>query len=222
MVTALYIFCYLPLFARWYSHPDPLNALEEARGSTEGYNSHITREALTNAVKVAFNQNTPRDFQLDVAEALILGLDPTVVAGTGPGKTLPWIGCDREARPTVSMRSRTDLTRVVMLFGSPTSTLSFAVHSLIPRPTSGWPSAISSTSSMPVRGGKDDPIKSMSSSDKGNVLENILCDQWGSGFTIYGQCDGDMALSIHSSPDVLGTFSVAPDRILNPERLARD
>jgi superfamily II DNA helicase RecQ len=41
-------------------------------------------------VKAAFNQNTPRDFQLDVAEALILGLDATVVAGTGSGKTLPW------------------------------------------------------------------------------------------------------------------------------------
>ena len=32
---------------------------------------------------------------------------------------------------------------------------------------------------MPVRGDKDDPIKSISSSDKENVLENVLCDQWG-------------------------------------------
>jgi len=39
---------------------------------------------------VAFNQNIPHDFQLDVAEALILGLDTTVIAGTGSGKTLPW------------------------------------------------------------------------------------------------------------------------------------
>ncbi|KAF9781867.1 hypothetical protein BJ322DRAFT_985004, partial [Thelephora terrestris] len=62
----------------------------EARKSRKEYNSHATREALTNAVKLAFNQNTPRDFQLDVAEALILGLDATVVAGTGSGKTLPW------------------------------------------------------------------------------------------------------------------------------------
>ena len=50
----------------------------------------MTREALTDAVKVAFNQNMPRDFQLDVAEALILGLNATVVAGTGSGKMLPW------------------------------------------------------------------------------------------------------------------------------------
>ena len=69
---------------------DSFNVLEEARKSTKGYNSHATREALTDAVKLAFNQNTPRDFQLDVAEALILGLDATLVAGTGSGKTLPW------------------------------------------------------------------------------------------------------------------------------------
>ena len=71
-------------------HPNSFNTLKEARRSTAGYNSHATREALTDTVKVAFNQNTPRDFQLDVAEALILGLDATVVAGTGSGKTLPW------------------------------------------------------------------------------------------------------------------------------------
>jgi hypothetical protein len=68
--------------------PDSFKVLDEARRLTEGHNSHTTREALTNAVKAAFNQNSPRDFQLDVAEALILGLDTTVIAGTG--KTLPW------------------------------------------------------------------------------------------------------------------------------------
>ncbi|KAF9791032.1 P-loop containing nucleoside triphosphate hydrolase protein, partial [Thelephora terrestris] len=71
-------------------HPNPFTILEEARKSRKEYNSHATREALTNAVKLAFNQNTPRDFQLDMAEALILGLDATVVAGMGSGKTLPW------------------------------------------------------------------------------------------------------------------------------------
>lgn len=66
------------------------SVLEQARRSKEGYNPNATREALTNAVKAAFNQNVPRSFQLDVAEALILGLDSTVIAGTGSGKTLPW------------------------------------------------------------------------------------------------------------------------------------
>ena len=64
--------------------------LEEARRSKKNYNSQAAREALTSAVKAAFNQNTLRDFQLDVAEAIILGLDATVIAGTGSGKTLPW------------------------------------------------------------------------------------------------------------------------------------
>jgi ATP-dependent helicase YprA (DUF1998 family) len=72
------------------THPHPFSILEEARRSKKGYNLHATREALTNAVKAAFNQNIPHDLQLDVAEALILGLDTTVVAGTGSGKTLPW------------------------------------------------------------------------------------------------------------------------------------
>ena len=30
------------------------------------------------------------DWQVDLAEALTLGLDATVIAGTGSGKTLPW------------------------------------------------------------------------------------------------------------------------------------
>lgn len=32
----------------------------------------------------------PYDWQVDVSEALALGLDVTVIAGTGSGKTLPW------------------------------------------------------------------------------------------------------------------------------------
>lgn len=31
------------------------------------------------------------DWQLDVAEALLLGLDCSVIAGTGAGKTIPFI-----------------------------------------------------------------------------------------------------------------------------------
>ena len=45
---------------------------------------------LTTAVKLAFNGNEPRTFQLDVTEALMLGLGVTAIAGTGSGKTLPW------------------------------------------------------------------------------------------------------------------------------------
>ena len=64
--------------------------LENARKSRSGYDVDATRALLTAAVKLAFNGNEPRKFQLDIAEALILGLDVTAIAGTGSGKTLPW------------------------------------------------------------------------------------------------------------------------------------
>ena len=65
------------------------NTLNNTHKSREGYNSHATWEAPTKVVKAVFNQNSLCDFQLDVAEALILGLDTMVVARTGSGKTLP-------------------------------------------------------------------------------------------------------------------------------------
>ena len=33
----------------------------------------------------------PYDWQLDVAEALLVGLDSIVIAGTGSGKTIPFM-----------------------------------------------------------------------------------------------------------------------------------
>lgn len=50
----------------------------------------MTRSSLTTVVKSAFGGNEPCEFQLDVAEALMLGLDVTAIVGTGSGKTLPW------------------------------------------------------------------------------------------------------------------------------------
>jgi ATP-dependent helicase YprA (DUF1998 family) len=34
---------------------------------------------------------SPREWQLDVAEALLLGIDTVVIAGTGSGKTIPFM-----------------------------------------------------------------------------------------------------------------------------------
>ena len=67
-----------------------IDLLNREGGSREGYDGEKTREAFRAAVKAAFNGNEPRKFQLDVAEAMTLGLDSTVIAGTGSGKTLPW------------------------------------------------------------------------------------------------------------------------------------
>ena len=70
------------------AHPD---ILKNARKSRRGYDADATRGMLTAAVKSAFNGNEPREFQLDIVEALMLGLDITAIAGTGSGKTLPWV-----------------------------------------------------------------------------------------------------------------------------------
>jgi len=72
----------------WQSRPD---VLENARKSRRGYDTDATRASLTAAVKSAFNGNEPRKFQLDIAEALMLGLEVTAIAGTGSRKTLPWV-----------------------------------------------------------------------------------------------------------------------------------
>jgi ATP-dependent helicase YprA (DUF1998 family) len=70
------------------SHSD---VLKNARKSRHEYDANAVRGSLTAAVKSAFNGNEPRKFQLDIAEALMLGLDITAIAGTGSGKTLPWV-----------------------------------------------------------------------------------------------------------------------------------
>ena len=41
--------------------------------------------------KGRMNGLTPYDWQMDVAEALILGLDCLVIAGTGAGKSMPFV-----------------------------------------------------------------------------------------------------------------------------------
>ena len=64
--------------------------LSEARAKREGYDSQATRDALSGSVTARCPTIVPYDWQIDVAEALTLGLDATVIAGTGSGKTLPW------------------------------------------------------------------------------------------------------------------------------------
>ena len=64
--------------------------LFEARAKRGGYDAQATRWALSSSVTARCPTITPYDWQIDVAEALTLGLDATVIAGTGSGKTLPW------------------------------------------------------------------------------------------------------------------------------------
>ncbi|KAK7014666.1 hypothetical protein R3P38DRAFT_2787497 [Favolaschia claudopus] len=67
--------------------------LEDARlwAATEyGYNSVRVRATMNNALKTRANYNA-HTWQLDVAEALLLHVDCLVIAGTGSGKTTPFL-----------------------------------------------------------------------------------------------------------------------------------
>ena len=70
------------------------NLLADARltasTSDTAYNSRQTRSTITQLFK-ARSGKTPYDWQLDVTEAILLGLDSTVIAGTGSGKTIPFM-----------------------------------------------------------------------------------------------------------------------------------
>ncbi|KAF9071411.1 hypothetical protein BDP27DRAFT_1154110, partial [Rhodocollybia butyracea] len=55
------------------------------------YNSEKTRAQLCKEFTRCTNGMVAYDWQVDVAEALLLGLDCTVIAGTGAGKTMPFI-----------------------------------------------------------------------------------------------------------------------------------
>jgi bloom syndrome protein len=67
-----------------------LKLLSDARMKRAGYDSQATRHTLAQSVAALCPTIKPYDWQLDVAEAVALGLDTTLIAGTGSGKTLPW------------------------------------------------------------------------------------------------------------------------------------
>jgi ATP-dependent helicase YprA (DUF1998 family) len=55
-----------------------------------GYSSSSTRAQLSELFRVRFGSN-PHEWQLDVTEAILLSLDSIVIAGTGAGKTMPFM-----------------------------------------------------------------------------------------------------------------------------------
>ncbi|GLB41684.1 putative P-loop containing nucleoside triphosphate hydrolase protein [Lyophyllum shimeji] len=68
-----------------------LEKAREGAKAARGYCSATTRAKLSEEFSARMNQRRPYDWQVDVAEALILGLDCTVIAGTGAGKTMPFV-----------------------------------------------------------------------------------------------------------------------------------
>ena len=54
------------------------------------YNSSAVRNKIQVEFRTQFGHD-PYDWQLNVGEALVLGLDCSVIVGTGAGKTMPFI-----------------------------------------------------------------------------------------------------------------------------------
>ena len=67
-----------------------LQVARDAALKDRGYNSERTRLIMGQKLCEVFDGRCPYDWQLDAAEALLLGLDCVVVAGTGAGKMIPF------------------------------------------------------------------------------------------------------------------------------------
>jgi bloom syndrome protein len=74
-------------------HARSYRNLEKARENASrksGYDSSKTRQDITLLFRERFGTD-PYEWQLDVTEAILLGLDSVVIAGTGAGKTMPFM-----------------------------------------------------------------------------------------------------------------------------------
>lgn len=62
-----------------------------ATQNSEYYSSENIRQALTEECLTRCDHKPPYPWQLDAAEAFFLGLDCVIIAGTGSGKSLPFV-----------------------------------------------------------------------------------------------------------------------------------
>jgi superfamily II DNA/RNA helicase len=69
---------------------DVLKEAREAARKDRNYDSAAVRRVIEDQFREIYDNNKPYDWQLDVAEALILGQDCIAIAGTGSGKTMPF------------------------------------------------------------------------------------------------------------------------------------
>jgi ATP-dependent helicase YprA (DUF1998 family) len=67
-----------------------LEAARTMATQSRGYSSENTHAEITLNFKNAFNGLAPYDWQIDICEALLLGLDCLSIAGTGSRKTMPF------------------------------------------------------------------------------------------------------------------------------------
>lgn len=67
-----------------------LDAARQDAAKKSNFNSDLTRRQLSTIFRERFGA-LPHDWQLDATEAILLGLDTIVIAGTGAGKTMPFM-----------------------------------------------------------------------------------------------------------------------------------
>ncbi|THH14004.1 hypothetical protein EUX98_g9658 [Antrodiella citrinella] len=65
--------------------------LARARLAKRGYDSSKVRTAMSKRFKQRSKGKVAREWQLDAAESILLGLDAVVLAGTGTGKTAAYM-----------------------------------------------------------------------------------------------------------------------------------
>ena len=70
---------------------DALAIARAAAHKSKKYDSGAIRERIRSVARDAFEGREPYDWQVDVCEAILLGLDCIIIAGTGAGKTLPFV-----------------------------------------------------------------------------------------------------------------------------------
>ncbi len=73
------------------SASDALQNAHDAALKENNYDSDGTHQAMSQKLQEIFDGRSPYDWQLDTAEAIILGLNCVVVARTGAGKTIPFV-----------------------------------------------------------------------------------------------------------------------------------
>jgi ATP-dependent helicase YprA (DUF1998 family) len=68
-----------------------LEAARQKAAETRKYDSEMTRKTLGDRFSRVCDGKTLYDWQMNVTEVLLLGIPCLVIAGTGAGKTLPFV-----------------------------------------------------------------------------------------------------------------------------------
>jgi superfamily II DNA helicase RecQ len=70
---------------------DLVETSRKAAKASRGYDYKKTRATICKKLSNAFDSKEPYTWQVDVCEAILLGLDCIVIASTGAGKSMPFI-----------------------------------------------------------------------------------------------------------------------------------